>query len=98
MQEKPFDKVWGWATVVFVIAAIGLVVGVVFKLMLFVFPENWTIWYGLCKILYFVGIWQSFLYSLPQVSDIFSLRGSTRAPLFISFRNAMRCFCRAPSE
>ena len=57
MVNKPFDKVWGWAITAFVVAAIGLLVGAFFKLMLFVFPVSWTFWYGLCKILYFLGIW-----------------------------------------
>lgn len=57
MSNKPFDRVWGWATVVFAIAAIGLLVGLGFKLMLFVFPVTWKFWHGLCALLYYLGIW-----------------------------------------
>ncbi len=57
MRRKPLERVWDIAMWAFFIAAIGLVAGAFFKLMLFVFPVSWKFWYGLCYILYFIGIW-----------------------------------------
>jgi len=57
MENKPFDKVWGWATIAIVIAGIGLLAGLFCKVLLFVFPTSWTFWYGLSNLLYLICIW-----------------------------------------
>lgn len=57
MRREPFDRVWDIAMWAFFVAAVGLVTGAFFKLMLFVFPVSWKFWHGLCHVIYFVAIW-----------------------------------------
>lgn len=64
MEKKPFDKVWGWATITIVIAGIGLLAGIFCKILLLAIPESWTFWYGLSNLLYLICFW-AFLIGVP---------------------------------
>ena len=57
MENKPFDKVWGWATIAIVIAGVGMLAGFFFKMLLLAIPKAWTFRYGLTNMLYLICIW-----------------------------------------